>query len=79
MTPAVVDVAAQRRYAGDRSPVAIKQMAQEDLGAHPDHAGAKNGAKGAAKRWVDDHSSYGGARYVDGEVPMAVVDKLVKQ
>ena len=75
----MADATAQRRYAGDRSPVAIKQMAQEDLGAHPDHAGAKNGAEGAAERWVDDHSSCGGTSNVDGEVPVAVVDKLIKQ
>ena len=54
-------------------------MAQEDLGAHLDHARAKNGAKGAAERWVDDHSSCGDASNVDDEVPVAVVDKLVKQ
>jgi len=75
----MADAAARRRYAGDRSPVAIKQTAQEDSGAHPDHAGAKNGAEGATERWVDDHSSCGGASNVDGEVPVAVVDKLVKQ
>ena len=75
----MADAAAQRRYAGDRSPVAIKQTAQEDSGAHPDHAGAKNEAEGVAERWVDDHSSCDGASNVDGEVPVAVVEKLVKQ
>ena len=75
----MADAAAQRRYTNDRSLIAIKQTAQEDSGAHPDHAGAKNGAKGAAERWVDDHSSCGGSSSVDGEVPVAVVDKLVKQ
>ena len=75
----MTDAVARRCYAGDRSPVEIKQMAQEDLGAHLDHARAKNGAKGAAERWVDDHNICGGASNVDGEVPMAVVDKLVKQ
>ena len=75
----MADAAAQRRYASDRSPIAIKQMAQEDSGAHPDHAGAKNEAEGVAERWVDDHSSCDGASNVDGEVPVAVVDKLVKQ
>ena len=70
---------ARLHYAGDRSSVAVKQMAQEDSGAHPDHARAKNGAEGAAERWVDDHSSCGDASNVDDEVPVAVVDKLVKQ
>ena len=75
----MADVAARRRYAGDRSLVAIKQTAQEDSGAHPNHARAKNGAEGAAGRWVDDHSNCGGASNIDDEVPVAVVDKLVKQ
>ena len=75
----MTDVVARLCYAGDRSSVAVKQTAQEDSGAHPDHAGAKNGAEVAAERWVDDHSSCGSASNVDGEVPVAVVDKLVKQ
>ena len=28
---------------------------------------------------VDDHSSHGGASYVDGGVPMAAVDKRINQ
>ena len=75
----MADVVARLCYAGDRSSVTVKQTAQEDSGAHPDHAGAKNGAEGAAERWVDDPYSCGGASNVDGEVPVAVVDKLVKQ
>ena len=75
----MADTSARRRYVGKTRPVAIKQLAQEDSGAHPDHVGVDDRVGGSMERKIDDHSSCGGASNVDGEVQVAVVDKLVKQ
>ena len=47
--PAMADTAVRLRYAGKTGPVAIKQMAQEDLGAHHEHVGINGRTGGATK------------------------------
>ena len=77
--PAMVDTAARRRYAGETRPIATKQMAQKDSGAHPDHAGVDDRAGGPTERWVDVHSNHGGPSHDDGDVSATAVDKTVNQ
>ena len=79
MTPAMADRTAQLRYAGETWPVAVKQMAQEDSGAHPDHAGVDGRTGGSTERRVNVHNTYGGATTVGGGVPATVVIKMIKQ
>ena len=57
----MADTAERLRYTGEAKPVAVKQMAQEDSGAHPEHAGVDGQAGGSTGKWVDEHSSHGGA------------------
>ena len=66
-------------YAGETRPIEIKQNAWEESGAHPKHIRAERGTGGATEKRVDDHSSHGDASYVDGGVPVAVVDKRINQ
>ena len=66
-------------YAGETRPVAVKQMAQEDSGAHPDHAGVNGRIEGSTGKWVDMHSSHGGATVVDGGVPVTAVEEMINQ
>jgi len=44
----MADAVARRRYAGDRSTVAVNQRAQEASGAHHEHYGAESKAGEAA-------------------------------
>ena len=66
-------------YAGETRPVAVKQNAWEESGAHPKYTRAEIRTGGATVKRVDDHSSHGGASYVGGGVPMAAVDEKVTQ
>ena len=76
---AMVDTVARLRYAGETRPVATKQMAQKDSGAHPDHAGVDDRAGGPTERWVDVYRNHGGASHDDGDVLATAVDKMVNQ
>ena len=79
MTPTTADRTARLHYAGETRPVAVKQMAQEDSGAHPDHTGVDGRTGGSTERRVDVHSTYGGATTVGGDVPVTAVIKMIKQ
>ena len=74
----MADAVARRSYASETRPVATKQMAQKDSGAHPDHAGVDDRAGGPTESWVDVYSNHCGASNVDGEVPVAAVSNLIK-
>jgi len=65
--------------ASDRRPVAIKLSAWKGLEAHPKHVRAGNKAGEATVKRFDVHSNHGGASNDDGDVPVAVVDKMIKQ
>ena len=75
----MADRTVRLRYAGETRPVAVKQMAQEDSGAHPDHTGVDGRTGGSTERRVDVHSTYGGATTVGGGVPATMVIKMIKQ
>ena len=62
----MADTTARQRYAGETKPVTVKQTSREELGAHPEYAGAKNKTEEATVTPVDVHSSHGGATIVDG-------------
>ena len=66
-------------YAGDRSPVAIEQSAQEVSAAHPEHVGAKIETGGATERWVDVYSNHGSANDGDSDALATIVDKRTNQ
>ena len=70
---------ARLRYADETRPIEIKQNAWEESGAHPKHIRAERGTEGAMEKRVDDHSSHGGASYIDGGVPVAMVEKMIRQ
>jgi len=75
----MADTAVRLRYAGETGPVAVKQMAQEDSGAHPEHTEVEGRAGGSTETLVVSHSNHGGASGVDGGVPVTVVDEMIKQ
>ena len=79
MASAMEDTVARRRYAGETSAVAVKQTAQEELEAHPEHVEGDGRTGGTTERRVDGHSDHGGARIVGGGVPATVVHKTVTQ
>ena len=70
---------ARLRYAGETRPIAVKQSASEESGAHPKHAQAEIRTGGAAVKRVDGHSSPGDTGFVGGGVPVAAVDKRLNQ
>ena len=78
MTPPMGDRMVRLHYVGETRPVAVKQMAQEDSGAHPDHTGVDGQTGGSTERRVDVHSTYGGATTVGGGVPVTAVIKMIK-
>ena len=67
------------RYASETRQVAVKPMAQEDLGAHHECAGVDGRTGRATGKWVDVHNSHGEATVVDGGVPVTVVGEMIKQ
>ena len=75
----MADMAVRLHYAGETGPVAVKQMAQEDSGAHPKHTRVEGRAGGSTETQVVGHSSHGGAGDVDGGVPATAVDEMIKQ
>ena len=79
MTPAMAATTAWPHNAGDRRPVAIKLSAWKGSEAHPKHVRAGNKAGEATVKRFDVHSNHGRASNDDGDVPVAVVDKMIKQ
>ena len=77
--PAMADTAARRRYAGETKPKTVKQKAQEEPGAHPDHVEGDGQAGGTTERWVDVHGGHGEAEIVGEGVPATAVGKTTKQ
>ena len=75
----MADRTVRLHYASETRPVAVKQMAQEDSGAHPDHTRVDGRTGGTTERRVDVHSTYGGATIVGGGVPVTAVIKMIKQ
>ena len=67
------------RYTGETSPVAVKQSAWEESGAHPKHARAGNRTGEATLKLVVSHNNHGGANNVGYGAPVAAVDKMVTQ
>ena len=78
-TPAMADTTARRLYAGKMKSETVKQTTREELGAHPEHAGAENKTGGATKTRVDGHSGHGGVSNSDGGAPVAALDKMINQ
>ena len=78
-TPTMADTAERLRYADATKSVAVKQQAQEESGAHPNHARAERWTGGATEKLVVGHSNHGGEADVDGGVPVTVVDEMIKQ
>ena len=79
MASAMAATTARQRYAGDRRPAAVKQMTREEPGAHPEHDGAENKARGATVKRFDVHSTHGRATVVGGGVSATAVVKRIKQ
>ena len=75
----MADAVAQRHYASNRRPVAVKQTTREEPGAHPEHVEGDGRAGGTTDRRVDGHSDHGGASNGDGGAPVAAVDKRSNQ
>jgi len=75
----MADTAEWLRYASETRLVELKQMAQEDSGAHPEHTGVEGRAGGSTETLVVGHSSHGGASDVDGGVSVTAVDEMIKQ
>ena len=78
-TPAMADTAERLRYADATKSVAVKQQAQEESGAHPKHARAERWTGGATEKLVVGHSKHGGEVDIDGGVPVAAAEKMIKQ
>ena len=77
--PAMADTVARRRYAGEMKPKMVKQKAQEEPGAHPDHVEGDGQAEGTTERRVDVHGGHGEAEIVDGDEPATAMGKTAKQ
>ena len=75
----MADMAVRLCYAGETEPVAVKQQAQEESGAHPKHARAERWTGGATEKLVVGHSKHGGEVDIDGGVPVAAAEKMIKQ
>ena len=75
----MADAEAQRHYAGDRRPVAVKQTTREEPGAHAEHV-EDDGRAGGTTDWrVNGHSDHSGAIFDDGDALVAAVNKTVNQ
>ena len=77
--PAMADTAARQRYTGETKPKTVKQKAQEESGAHPDHVEGNGQAGGTTERWVDVHGGHGEAEIVGEGEPATAVIKTSKQ
>ena len=77
--PAMADTVARRRYASETKPKTVKQKAQEESGAHPDHVEGDGQAGGTTERRVDVHDGHGEAEIVDVGEPATAVGKMTKQ
>ena len=75
----MADTMTRRCYAGETSAVAVKQTAQEEPEAHPEHVKGDGRARGTTDRRVDGRSDHGGAIDGDGDFPVTVVDKRSNQ
>ena len=75
----MADTAARWRYADETKLKTVKQKAQEEPGAHPDHVEGDGQAGGTTERWVDVHGGHGEAEIVDEDVPATAVGKMTKQ
>ena len=71
----MADTVARRHYAGDRSPVMVKQTTREEPGAHPNHVEGDGRAGGTTERQVDGHDDHGRVRIVGSGVPATVMNK----
>jgi len=78
-TLTMVATTARLRHVDKRRPVAVKQNAWEDSGAHPKHIRAERWTGGAMKKLIVGHSKHGEACCVDGSVLVTAVDKKVTQ
>ena len=74
-TLTMVATTARLRHVDKRRPVAVKQNAWEDSGAHPKHIRAERWTGGATEKRVNDHSRHGGEADVDDGVPASVVEE----
>ena len=75
----MADTAAQRCYASETKPKTVKQKAQEEPGAHPDHVEGDGQAGGTIKRWVNVHGGHDEAEIIDSGEPATAVGKMTKQ
>ena len=75
----MADTAARRHYAGETKPKTVKQKAQEESGAHPDHVEGDGQAGGTTERWVDVHGGHGEAEIVGEGVSTTAVGKMTKK
>ena len=76
---AMADTAARRCYAGETNQKTVKQKAQEEPGAYPDHVEGDRQAKGTIERWVDVHGGHGEAEIVGEGVSTTAMGKTTKQ
>ena len=70
---------ARQRYAGETSPVTVKQRVQEASVAHPDRVEATSETGEAKVTCFDIDSDHGGADLVDDGVPATAVGKTSRQ
>ena len=75
----MADTVAQWRYVGETKLKTVKQKAQEEPGAHPDHVEGDGQAGGTTERWVDIHGGHGEAEIVDDGELTTAVGKTTKQ
>ena len=75
----MADAVARHHYAGETSPIEIKQKASKGSASHPERVEAKNETGGATVTRVDGDSDHGGADFVDDGVPATAVGKTTKR
>ena len=75
----MADTVARRHYASETKLKTVKQKAQEELGAHPDHVEGDRQAGGTTERWVDVHGGHGEAEIIGEGVPAIAMGKTTKQ
>ena len=75
----MVDAMARQRYAGETSPVTVKQRVQEASVAHPDRVEATSETGEAVVTRFDGDRDHGGADLTDDGVSATAVDKMSRQ